>query len=311
MKNQFVKLVAVALTGATMAWSMSCNNDNDDPKKPKEDPTLSVTPNAAVEFNSDGTTSGETTFAVETNQSKWEAKSDKTWLTVTPNEAAKTFVLSAKRNEFTEQKVAKVTITAGDAEPVTINVTQKGGTFVNITDEKLTNYEIPFDYGALSCVIFYDLDGGWTTNESGRANGNVCVAGDFNCLTFWSYGAGNVNPIINGKLYQTVSLEAGTYHFDAYVGSSAANLQMVNLAAAIGGELPDMAEWDYVTEPLVYERISGDELGVDFFDPENGEWVVSIEFTLDQTRTVSLGFNACYVGDADIRFKKVELWMVR
>jgi len=103
------------------------------------DPTLSVTPpHSTVVFSSDGTKAfangNEFTpeFTVVTNVGEWDAKSDKTWLTVNFDKPNKKFTLSAAANTPEANAGAKVTVTAGTATAIVITVTQE-------TDEPYLN----------------------------------------------------------------------------------------------------------------------------------------------------------------------------
>lgn len=125
LTSRFLPLFAV-LTAA-MLLSVSCNPD-------KKEATFSVVPSVAeIKFSADGKTvtagKNEITpeFTVDTNQSKWEVElSEKdSWLKV--NKSGNKFTLSADENtEPTERQPITVTVTAGTAKPVAINVTQAG-----------------------------------------------------------------------------------------------------------------------------------------------------------------------------------------
>ena len=86
-------------------------------------PMLEVSPKNPVVINVDGTaaTSGALVMNVKTTYPSWKAESNQTWLTVT--EATDKFTLSATKNDFTVQKTATVTVTAGTITE-TIQVTQ-------------------------------------------------------------------------------------------------------------------------------------------------------------------------------------------
>ena len=249
MKKQFVKLVVVALTGATMALNMSCKDD-DKKDDPAVAPTLSVTPDTDVVFKSDG--SNAFTIAVETNQSEWDVKPSNPWVKVEKNEAAKTFVLSAAPTVYTDPKIATVTVSAGKAQSVTINVTQQAGAYVNITNEVLVSYEAPFPKKPeiKSWDRFYEiLD--WEFNESAGMVGLVYNDGStIDEFFLWCFDFVAGGPMLNGKVCQTKQLEAGAYRFDAYTKESknndAANYWGVSLVASRGGldDMPNTNEAD-------------------------------------------------------------------
>ena len=300
MKNQISKLAIVALTGAMMAWNISCKD---------EDPTLSVDPDVKeVAFKSDGTAT-TTTFTVKTNQSPWKVASNKPWLTATPNEANNTFVLSAGRNTTTSpREEATVTVSAGSATPVQIKVSQEAGVSVNITAEVLKNTTMPFEVGAQivdPSTKNYYVAKDWLSNEQGGKNGNVFNrdATFDHVLSIQAWWDRLVPSMSDGKLWQTVQLDAGEYRFDAYVFYSdfmwATSPSMVYAVVALGNEIPDTGSIQNAlgsaTVPTV--GIGDNEL-------------ISIDFTLTQAGRVSLGFvaNLC---EAEAFFSKVELWSVR
>ena len=128
-RSSFFKLTAVALTAAVMAMYVSCK-DTEEPVV--EAPTLTIDPpdKRDIVFAADGvkaTANGEEftpIYTVTTNQPKWEVeKSEEEWVKISIS--GKTFTLSAdKVTGIVQPKPAKLTIKAGDATPVVINVQQ-------------------------------------------------------------------------------------------------------------------------------------------------------------------------------------------
>jgi len=124
MKKHFIRISAALLTVAIVAMYSSCKGEDDDP-------TLFVTPLVTdIVFSADGNTvtaNGSTitnTFTVWTNQGEWKVESSETWVTHSKVSDEK-FSLSVIQNDlFTAPKPAVITITAGKASAVTINVTQ-------------------------------------------------------------------------------------------------------------------------------------------------------------------------------------------
>jgi formylglycine-generating enzyme required for sulfatase activity len=112
-------LVLAALTACVIA-ATSC----------KKDAELSISPQQSeVKFKADGTAEGNATFTVTTNQSSWEAVANKAWVTV--SKTASGFTLTATANTaLTVREAAIVTVTAGEAKPLIINVTQAGATII-------------------------------------------------------------------------------------------------------------------------------------------------------------------------------------
>ena len=131
MKNKLLLLI----TGTVLAMTLSCKDDDPESNKDSnKEPSLLVSPSANyIVFNHDGqkaTSDGEDiglSFKVETNQNDWDVSSDQNWLTVTKVSIARYFSLSANPVLTTSApQPAKVTVTAGNATPIIINVQQIG-----------------------------------------------------------------------------------------------------------------------------------------------------------------------------------------
>lgn len=88
-------------------------------------PTLRILPAAeSLSFSAEAPESH--TFEVITNQSAWRAESDQNWCKVSIEPDNHRFTVTALPNEATEQpKPATITITAGEAAPLTIVATQQ------------------------------------------------------------------------------------------------------------------------------------------------------------------------------------------
>ena len=183
------------------------------------------------------------------------------------------------------------------------------GDYVDVTGEILKNTERPFNKGIAmgtsgNKALYYEVID-WTVNPMGGANGNVFRRGDPTfenvlCLIAWQELL-NIGDMRNGKLYQTVELEAGDYRFDAYVLYSDANTTYkVYMAAALGSDLPDTGSIERMA--LTFAPISADK--------QIGNRLISIHFKLSEKSTISLGFVADLFA-SEIYFNKVELWMVR
>ncbi|MDR1864918.1 MAG: GspH/FimT family pseudopilin, partial [Bacteroidales bacterium] len=122
MKKMNKLMTGLLMTAAISVAMISCKKDKDDAPAP----TLSITPSqSAVVFNANGTPDGNATFAVTTNQSTWNvtASTGQTWCTVA--KTATGFTISATANtSLTAPTPATVTVKAGEATPIVINVTQ-------------------------------------------------------------------------------------------------------------------------------------------------------------------------------------------
>ncbi|MDR3048070.1 MAG: SUMF1/EgtB/PvdO family nonheme iron enzyme [Bacteroidales bacterium] len=93
-------------------------------------PELSISPQQSeVNFNADGTPDGNVAFTVSTNQSEWNVKSNKAWLTV--NKTISGFTITAAINTLTiASEPAIVIVSAGEAIPIEILVTQAPYVFI-------------------------------------------------------------------------------------------------------------------------------------------------------------------------------------
>lgn len=115
--------------------------------EPSIQPTLSVEP-VALSFTSHATEHHE--VIVTTNQSSWDAVSSQAWCTITKNNGK--FTVKATVNTSTSSPTpAIITITAGKATPVTINVTQAG---VNAELFVTPNYPVSFTYTGGTSEVF-------------------------------------------------------------------------------------------------------------------------------------------------------------
>ncbi len=179
------------------------------------------------------------------------------------------------------------------------------------TDPEITNYfknaQWPFDKD--------DWDGNrwgnllhWTTNAAMRTRdgrggydgGWEGPANDKKSLGFERWGAGETQ-IVNGKLYQTFDLPAGTYKFtlslagDNPIISNNGNDPRY-IAAAVGTTLPDIA--DLGTGALASTNFAGMQ----------NDAATSIEFTLDAPKKVSAGFVVSFTGtEQNVRPSWVKL----
>jgi len=109
-------------------------------------------------------------------------------------------------------------------------------------------------------------------------------------------GSPTAPNITNGKIYQTISLPAGTYKFDANarVGVTTDNTKGAYSIAAVGNTIPDIGA---PTTPANFlNRVA-----------INGGGVKSITFTLNAPATVSLGFVATLSGSQSVNISGVTL----
>jgi hypothetical protein len=264
---------------------------------------LIVTPaNRTIVFSANGTaTSGGSaftpTFDVNTNMESWNIVSDQpSWLSV--NKQGNSFTLVATNNTGEKPRPsAKVTVTAGEAKPVVINVKQNSAGFEDITADYLKNTTAPFVAGAMMLDNRFYAAVDWKANAALAINGNVDLAAqNYLILITWTDWT-PAQTVKNGKLYQTIELEAGTYRFDASLIQAHANDKSF-VVAALGNDIPD-------TENVEQESLSFVEIPAGVTNR-----LLSTTFVLQQKSTVSLGFLANLSGSALIYFDKIELLKV-
>ncbi|MDO3694440.1 DUF4998 domain-containing protein [Wenyingzhuangia sp. chi5] len=159
--------------------------------------------------------------------------------------------------------------------------------FVDFTN-KLTNVSQPFQASSFSGR--WGILAGWTTNTAAKNHGGYGGwdsndTGVFNVESGW--GAAS---IVNGKVYQTITLEPGNYTFKAepkanggVIASGYTTADNVYLTAAEGSTLPDSQAGAIETDPatLGYTRL------VNTMAPDD----VEVSFTVTQTTDVSLGLS--------------------
>lgn len=103
-----------------------CDKENHDPDA---EPSLSISPaTAAIHF---GAAAEESyTYKVTTNRLTWMADSDQSWCKLLIDAGENTLTVTADPNELvTSPAPATITITSGDAAPLTITATQDGAEY--------------------------------------------------------------------------------------------------------------------------------------------------------------------------------------
>ena len=157
-----------------------------------------------------------------------------------------------------------------------------------VPDNFFTNAQWPFEKGEWDGNRWGNLLG-WTTNAAMRTRdgrggydgGWEGAASDKKSLGFERWGAGET-PIVNGKLYQTFDLPAGTYRYtlsldgdNPIISNNGADPRFI--AVAVGDDLPD-------TENIATALASKTFVGL------GNDAATSIEFTLDAPKKVTAGF---------------------
>ena len=139
-------------------------------------PSLSLSSTAAIAFTTAAEASEYKTITVTTNQSSWDAESDQAWCKVDKNIAAKTFTVSAQPNTSTEAPTpGKVTVTAGDATPVVIDVTQAAALLPAADESAMEGITGP---GTIPAGITSYAGAFWKKDQTGERVINIAAGGN-------------------------------------------------------------------------------------------------------------------------------------
>lgn len=133
----------------------------------------------------------------------------------------------------------------------------------------------------------------WSYNSEAGRNGTYDEIGGPGKFTLWIWDNGTIT---NGKIYQTFSLPAGDYRFEADIQNIDNSLENTYLAVAAGNALPDV------------EQI-GTALGSARIVNNNNKYA-SAGFHLSTTTTVTVGMVGTFSSPAEqtIRVNKVLLF---
>jgi len=283
--------------------------------------TVSVQRGRTQQFNVKVTTeSGSPTGSVvwSVNSADGSAISASGLLKVSPGETASTLTVKATSvwdADGSKAGTATVTLT-GMANAPKFYVYKKDGTYtaynsydvdsisVNAPSvpvdrtSLLKNTQTPFVKGGLVAIAgntnryYYLAD--WLINDACKATGNLDYHDYFGGGGAMGFEAiDGVSTIDNGKLYQTIDLEAGNYSFDAYFQEYQANPRAYAVAN-IGNDLPDID--DVETTATAYTPIT-----------LTSGATYSVKFSLTKKSTVSIGFVGTCNWGARVMFSKVEL----
>lgn len=164
-----------------------------------------------------------------------------------------------------------------------------------VPDNFLSNAQWPFAHGEWDNNRWGNLSGGWITNEAMRTRdgrggydgGWEGAANDKQSLGFERWGEGEA-PIVNGKLYQTIDLPAGTFRFTlSFAGEnpiiSNGGSDPRYIAVTTGETLPDVGDLATALASTSFAGVGNDG-------------VVSVEFSLAAPTKVSAGFVVNFTG---------------
>lgn len=132
----------------------------------------------------------------------------------------------------------------------------------------------------------------WQFNSEAGKNGTYDNIGGQGRLTLWIWDNGTIT---NGKIYQTFTLPAGEYKFEADVSNIDGTLENTWLLVAAGDQLPDV---ENVSTALGAARIVN-----------NSNKQISAAFTLSAETKITVGFTGTFTNPAEqtIRVNKVSL----
>ena len=284
--------------------------------------TCSVQRGKTQQFNANGTTTsgGSTSSVIWTvNSANGSAISEAGVLSVSRGETESALTVTATSVWDTDgSKAATATVTLTGMVNAPKFYVYKTDKTINVYDSSdvdsisftvprvpadmtslLKNTQTPFTKGGLVAYAgnpnrFYYL-ADWLINDACQATGNLDYHDYFGGGGAMGFEAiDGVSTVENGKLYQTIELEAGYYRFDAYFQEYQANPRAY-VVANIGNDLPDID--DVETTATAYTPVTF-----------TGETTFSIKFALTKKSTVSLGFVGSCNWGARVMFSKVELW---
>lgn len=170
--------VVFGLFTAAALLLTGCDKENHDPDA---DPSLSISPaTAAIHF---GAAAEESyTYKVTTNRLTWMADSDQSWCKLLIDAGENTLTITAEPNDMaTSPAPATITITSGDAAPLTITATQDGvqydlyisGVYIEEDTEKPCYWK----NGTRIDLPGVDETGSGYTSAMTVSNGKVYIAG--------------------------------------------------------------------------------------------------------------------------------------
>ena len=119
MKRKSFLMLLTGMFAISSGALVGCNDDDDDVNKKN---SLSVTPASAIEFKAGD--NQDVVLTVKTDAKSWAFEKNGEWI-VAKQDGDK-LTVNAQANTTESVRPGRITITAGNAEPVNINVNQKG-----------------------------------------------------------------------------------------------------------------------------------------------------------------------------------------
>lgn len=169
---------------------------------------------------------------------------------------------------------------------------------VKLTEISLQNPGDPFE-GENVSGRWGNLPG-WTVNDACKNHDGVGGFDNLNNGSFLSFEYWGTPAIVNGKIYQTLTLPAGSYNFIATVSNIDNSPEATYVTVATGVTLPDIS--DIGTALASTRLIDNSQNGKD----------VSVSFELSNETIVSLGFASTMlnINETSVRIKEVKLFRV-
>lgn len=168
---------------------------------------------------------------------------------------------------------------------------------IEFTQEYVKNPGKPFQRASEGSDRFAQL-ADWLTNDEAKRNGTTdeMNGADKRYLTLWIWGNGT---IINGKIWQTITLPRGTFRMEAFQQNVDGTLQATYFTVTAGNSLPDVEQ---IGTALASKKLT-----------DNSDNHHAVEFTLQQPTAVSLGFVGTFIDPIyqTLRIEQVKLFHIR
>ena len=199
---------------------------------------------------------------------------------------------------------AVITVSLVSNPSITADVPVTVVSWVDITSAKLKNYVKPFQGSVLNGLgNGYKELNDWTYTPYWSENTMVRIAsGRDGVLSIWTFNSVDypVTSFTNGKLFQTVELEAGAYVFNTYINETYDNWGDFYIVAVSGDDLPNTDDVKTDANVLAYYKLILDWTPEGTYAiPINSNVKISIEFELSEKTEVSLGFAITFSGHFD------------
>ena len=280
----------------------------------KTDPvaSLSVTPSIAeLKFSADGEKvfDGDTevtpVFTVQTNQTSWDAVAFPagSWLKL--DKSATGFTLSADENTSTDERgPITVTVTAGEADPVTITVNQSGKPFVNPLPGAVISITATDENDSDQIAYFWRDGQVVKLSDKAQAYGVASVGSDIYVIgsqersfmsypVFWKNGEITDLPIGDAEGAQTSFIIVSDG--DVYIGGQENGMSNSPLCWK-NGELVSRIDVEYEDVIVYGMAISGSDIYMAGAEYDNDDYATAVYWKNGQKVTLSGGEMSAAIG---------------